>query len=155
MNNEKVQTKAEIVIWDNKYSIGVELIDAQHKQLVVLTNELFQACMLGESAVQTVFKDAMSRMVDYVRIHFSEEQELLQRVKFPDYSDHKSQHDRLIQQILSAVKEHKEGKKFVPNQFVRTLRDWILSHIAVYDKAFGVYVQEQIKKGVLTEKDLK
>jgi len=150
MNNEN----AEIVIWDDKYSTGIELIDEQHKELIVLTNELFQACMAGEGAVQTVFRDAMSRMVDYVQLHFTAEQELLQRIKFPNYAEHKSQHDKLIHEILNAVKSHKEGKKFVPNLFVRTLRDWILGHIAVYDKAYGVYATEQIKKGAISAKDL-
>ena len=153
--DQKNQNKTEIVIWDNKYSTGIEEIDNQHKQLIVLTNELFQACMLGESAVKTVFKEAMSRMVNYVNFHFSAEQELMQRTKFPDYAEHKTQHDSLIQQILAAVKDHKEGKKFVPNLFVRTLRDWILSHIAVYDKAYSLFIQGQIKKGVLSEKDIK
>jgi hemerythrin len=45
--------------------------------------------------------------------------------------------------------------KFVPNNFVRTLKDWVFGHIAVYDKLYRAYVTEQLRKGELTEKELK
>jgi len=143
-----------IVVWDEKYATGIQLIDSQHKELFSLTNELFQACLDGENAIEDVFRDTMGRMVDYVRFHFGAEQELLQRVKYPDYQMHKKQHDTLVMQILSTVKEYSEGKKLAPNQFVRTLRDWILGHIAHYDKLYASYISAQIANGLITEKDI-
>jgi len=144
--------KTDMVVWDEKYAIGIQLIDNQHKELFSITNELFHACLGGEESVKEVFKETMERMVDYVRFHFGAEQELLQRVKYPDYPEHKKQHDTLVRQILESVKEYNEGKKFVPNQFVRTLRDWILGHIGHYDKQYAAYIAAQLKNGLLTEK---
>jgi hemerythrin len=143
-----------IVVWDEKYATGIKLIDDQHKELISITNELFQACLDGENVVKDVFKETMGRMVDYVRFHFGAEQELLQRVKYPDYQEHKKQHDTLVMQILSTVKEYNEGKKLAPNQFVRTLRDWILSHIAHYDKLYASYIANQLKNGLIGDKDI-
>jgi hemerythrin len=142
----------DMVIWDEKYATGIPLIDSQHKELFSLTNELFHACTGGEEKLQGVFKETMGKMVEYVRFHFGAEQELLQRVKYPDYLEHKKQHDTMVLKILEAVKEFNEGKKFVPNQFVRTLRDWILSHIAHYDKLYSAYIITQKKNGLLGEK---
>jgi len=152
---ENKSGNAEIVVWDNKYLTGIDIIDAQHKQLIVLTNKLFEACLTNEDVLQTVFKEAMSSMVLYVRSHFEFELKILQLINYPDYPNHKKQHDSLIKDILAAVKNYNEGKKFVPNHFVRTLRDWIITHIAVYDKKYSVYAWEQVKKGILTEKTLK
>jgi hemerythrin len=144
----------DMVVWDEKYAIGIQLIDNQHKELFSLTNELFHACLNRDEALTNVFKETMSRMVDYVRFHFSAEQELLQRVHYPDFPEHKRQHDELIRDILESVKEYNEGKKMVPNQFVRTLRDWILSHIALTDKLYATYIANQKKKGLLSDKDI-
>jgi hemerythrin len=143
---------AQIVIWGDKYATGIALIDKQHRELVVLTNELYQACLGRSDLVETAFKNAMSRMVEYVRFHFSEELELLQRIKYPDYAEHKRQHENLIKDILEAANEYKEGRKFVPNHFVRTLKDWVFGHIAVSDKIYSAYVHEQKKKGLLNDK---
>jgi hemerythrin len=142
----------DLVVWDDKYATGIKLIDSQHKELFSLTNELFHACLHGDEAYKGgVFKETMSRVVEYVRFHFGAEQELLQRINYPDYQEHKKQHDTLVLKILASVKDYNEGKNFVPNHFVRTLRDWILSHIALSDKLYAAYIAAQRKKGLLSD----
>ena len=145
-------TNAKIVIWDNSYATGIELIDSQHKELVTLTNQLYQACINEEEAVEDAFKEAMSRMVEYVRFHFSAEQQLLERIGFPNHKSHKELHDALVKNILKAAKEYDMGRKFVPNNFVRVLKDWVFGHIAFHDKFYAAYVAEQKKKGLLSDK---
>ena len=147
--------KSEIVVWSDKYATGIELIDGQHHELVELTNQLYIACSTRDDVLQTVFKDAMSNMVKYVRFHFSAELKLLNAINYPDYNNHKKMHDSLVKNILEAANEYNDGKKFVPNNFVRTLKDWIFGHIAVYDKLYSAYVMEQIRSGALTRKALK
>jgi len=144
----------DMVVWDEKYATGIDVIDTQHKELFLLTNELFRACMSDEKTLKSVFTETMGRMVDYVRFHFSAEQELLHKIKYPEYHEHKKQHDKLIRDILTAVTAHNKGEKFVPNQFVRTMRDWILGHIALTDKQYVAFITAQMNKGLLSDKDI-
>jgi hemerythrin len=139
----------QIVTWEEKLSTGIELIDSQHKELVELTNKLYQSCLSGHD--DAVFKEAMSRMVNYVKFHFGAEQQLLERIHYPAYPDHKRQHDTLVKEILDAVKAAGEGKSFVANNFVRTLKEWIFGHIAFTDRQYALYVVEQKRKGLLTD----
>jgi hemerythrin-like metal-binding protein len=140
-----------LVIWSDKFAVGIELIDSQHHRLVDLTNELYRACLIRGETFDTVFKEALSRLVEYVRTHFSAELVLLERIKYPDYHNHKKQHDELVKNILEAAKKYNGARNFVPNQFVRTLQDWIFGHIAVYDQMYATYVREQKHKGLLTD----
>ena len=144
----------EIVVWDNAYTTGIPLIDEQHRELVSLTNQLYQACLTGTNDVGPAFKTSMARMVEYVRFHFTAELEILERVKFPAYADHKMQHDSLVKNILDAAKDFNTGKKFVPNTFVRTLKDWVFGHIAVSDKQYALYIAGQKRRGLLTDKQI-
>jgi len=158
MTNENIQVNQNdlnLVVWEDKFATGIEMVDTQHKQLFDLTNHLYNACFEKDDVLQTMFKESMSKMVEYVRFHFNSELKLLKAVNFPDYHNHKGYHDSLIKEILAAVKDHNDGKKFVPNHFVRTLKDWILSHIAVYDKAYGIYIKDLLNNGKLTLKALK
>jgi hemerythrin len=139
-----------LVTWSKNYATGIKQIDDQHMELVSLTNELYRACLTNEQEIQNVFKEVMSRMVAYVRYHFATELEILERIHFPDYIEHKKQHDQLVLQILEAAKEYNEGRKYVPNSFVRELKDWVFGHIGVYDQIYAVYVAEQRKKGLLS-----
>ncbi|MCL2440120.1 MAG: bacteriohemerythrin [Treponema sp.] len=152
---EKKQEAAEVVLWDEKYATGIEVIDTQHKQLVELTNQLYVACIAKPDILQTVFKEAMHKMVEYVHFHFDAEIKLLKEINFPQLHEHKKMHDDLIKNILNAAKDYNEGKHFVPNHFVRTLKDWIFSHIAIHDKTYSFFVKEQLHNGKLTEQALK
>ena len=145
----------EIITWDAKYATGINVIDVQHKQLVNLSNELYSACMSKGDELQTVFKASMKRMVDYVHFHFDAESKFLNAINYPDYVNHKKMHDVLIKKILDTVKEYEEGKKFVPNNFVRTLVDWVFSHIAFYDRQYSLYAADKIRTGILSPEVLK
>jgi hemerythrin len=56
----------------------------------------------------------------------------------------------LVAKILEASKEYNEGRRYVPNNFVRELKDWVFGHIGVYDQIYAGYVVEQRKKGLLS-----
>lgn len=152
---DQLSKNLDLVIWGPTYATGVMYIDKQHKELVNLTNQLFQACLeCGNETVCIIFKEAMSRMVEYVRFHFNAESELLERINYPDYKEHKKLHEKLVKTILDAAKDYNEGKKYVPNNFARTLKEWVFGHIAVADKIWAAFIQEQRKKGLLSDRQL-
>ena len=140
-----------IVEWGPQYATGIDLIDTQHKALVDLTNQLYKASLIRDGNFEAVFKDSMSRLVEYVRFHFSAENELLERVEYPNHGDHKKEHEILVMQILDAAKAYEEGNKFAPNALVRDLKDWVFGHIALVDREYSAFVAEQKKNGLLTD----
>ena len=144
-----------IITWNSSLNTGIQIIDEQHKHLVNLTNELYQACKLGGDVLDAMFKITMSQMVEYVRFHFTFEQNMLQRVKYPKFMEQKVEHDNLIKTVLEATKDYADKKsRFVPNNFVRFLRDWIVGHIGHADKMYAVYILDLMRKGVISEKDI-
>jgi hemerythrin len=138
-----------IIEWDDRYLIGIPLVDEQHKELIRLTNDLYEGCLQGGEAARANFKIAIQGTVDYVKFHFSAEEQILRNINYPEYAAHKKQHEEFVKQVLEEVKNFEEGKKFVPNVFVRFLRDWILTHIAMADKKYAQYIMALKKKGAL------
>jgi hemerythrin len=132
-----------LVEWDNKYSIGIRMIDDQHKELITLTNTLFKGCLIGTDTAIAYFLGTIRGTVEYVKYHFTAEEKLLEEIEYPLplLERHKEQHRSFVLKILEDVKSFQDGKKFVPNAFVRYLKDWILSHIAVMDKQYAVYIE--------------
>jgi hemerythrin len=138
-----------IVEWDNRYLIGIPLMDEQHKELIRLTDTLYESCLQGDDAAQASFREAIRVAVDYVKFHFSAEEQILKNINYPDFAAHKKAHKEFAKEILWEVSDFEEGKKFVPNVFVRFLRDWILTHIAMMDKNYSRYIHELKKKDAL------
>jgi hemerythrin len=139
------------VEWDDKYSVKIPLIDSQHKELIAHTNRLYQGCLNGtEEEKKTFFLDTVQSVEDYVKFHFSAEEKMLENVRYPYRVKHKRQHEEFVQQMCQEVKDYEKGKKFVPNAFVRFLRDWILSHIAMEDTKYARYIFDLKKTGNLS-----
>jgi hemerythrin len=138
-----------LVEWDERYSVGIPWIDDQHKELIRLTNDLYKGCLTGEDAARINFMATIKGTVDYVKHHFGMEEKLLQDIGYPQLAEHKREHEEFVKHILNEVRSFADGKKFVPNVFVRYLRDWILSHIAVSDRTYAAYVLNPKKQGSL------
>jgi len=131
------------VQWDDSYSVGVELIDKQHKQLFDFTNALYEGCRRGETAAREHFIETLHATVDYVAVHFSTEERIMEKINYPDTANHKREHADFVKKIMESQKELEEDKKGVALKFVQFLRDWVLSHIAICDKKFVEYLNKQ------------
>jgi hemerythrin len=129
-----------LIEWNQRYSVGIPKIDEQHKELVRLTNELYASCLGDDDEMRARFKSTLRALVRYVSDHFGAEERLLQWVHYPRYAEHKKEHESFVKKILEEMDAYLGGKSFVPNNFVRYLKDWILSHIAVSDKHFADYI---------------
>ncbi|MDR1948329.1 MAG: bacteriohemerythrin [Spirochaetaceae bacterium] len=139
-------TEQNLVDWHGSYSIGIPLIDEQHKELVNLTNKLYKSCMAGGEASKRNFMRTIRSAVDYIGYHFSTEEKIMARINYPGFAAHKKEHASFVKEVLHEVDEFNRGNKFTPTNFVRYLKDWVLTHIAVSDKALGDYLLV-IKKG--------
>jgi hemerythrin len=130
-----------LVEWSSKFSVGMRLIDDQHKELFTLTNALFKGCLTDAETAKAYFMGSIQGAVEYVKYHFAAEEKLLENIQYPLLECHRRQHRGFVLKILEDVKSFQAGKHFVPNTFVRYLQDWILSHIAVMDKRYAEYIE--------------
>jgi hemerythrin len=141
--------------WEERFSIGVPLIDSQHKQLVVMTNRLFEACQGGDRPAKEQFKKTIHEAINYIKYHFSTEEQIMEKLLYPGFPAHKKEHADFTHEVLTNVQTFESGKKFVPNQFVRFLKDWVLSHIAITDSKLGEFLLNLRQTGVLEKITMK
>ncbi|MFC2330734.1 MAG: bacteriohemerythrin [Treponema sp.] len=130
---------ARFIEWDSKYDVGIEAVDKQHRHLVDLMNDLYDACLGEKWELDQKFKDVMKELVDYVMVHFKDEEKIMEAIKYPNLKEHKQTHEGFIKEMLSSVSAYTNGKQLVPNSFVRFLRDWLFNHILIDDKEWARY----------------
>jgi hemerythrin len=130
------------VSWSNSYSMGVKLIDDQHKGLLDFVNDLFNHASGNEKEERLYFSLVIQQAVQYIKEHFQAEEKLMVGTKFPGYANHKKSHDEFTMTVLKSVKDFESGKRLVLEKFAYFLKDWILSHIAVMDKQYAEYFKK-------------
>jgi hemerythrin len=135
-----------MINWSDEYSVGNSIIDEQHKGLIRLTDELYEACRQGGGAEKSSFIKALHGSVDYVRTHFSTEEKIMKEVNYPDYEAHKKEHEDFIAEVLRQAKNYETNKPFVPASFVKFLLEWVVNHIAGSDKKYIPYLPSNEQK---------
>jgi hemerythrin len=142
-----MRKKTDLVTWSPRFSVGIKLIDDQHKGLLNLVNNMFNHIPGNEADERKYFRRVIKQATEYVKVHFSTEEKLMIRTKFPGYAAHKRSHDTFITAVVHNVWEYDMGRRFALVEFTRFLREWILTHIAVMDKQFFSYfLQPAVRK---------
>jgi hemerythrin len=126
--------------WDDRYSVGIQLIDDQHKELLRLINTFYAGCMEAGENTKFNFMLAAHGLINYVKYHFAVEEQFLERIKYPDIIAHGQQHKGFIKDILEKIEKYERGKAFSLKNFARYIRDWLLTHMALIDKKYATYI---------------
>jgi hemerythrin len=127
-----------LISWNESLSVGVEPLDVQHRGLVAILNELDQAMTEGQGS--TVLAGLLERLVDYTRVHFHDEEALLETHGYPELPAHRKEHARLKDQVLELKDEYDAGRKTLSVQTMAFLRDWLRDHIVGSDKRYGAFL---------------
>ncbi len=125
-------------IWDDQYSVNVWEMDEQHKKLVTMLNDLFEAMLSGKGR-ETLGK-VLTGLISYTRIHFAAEEELMKKNGFPEYPIHKKEHDALTQKVLELDKRFRTSTVSITVETGNFLKDWLTHHILHSAKKYGQYL---------------
>jgi hemerythrin len=131
--------KSELVKWSSTFSVGIKLIDDQHKGLLNLVNDLFNHVTGDDAEERVYFQKVIQQAVNYVKVHFATEEKIMIATKFPGYAEHKKAHDTFVLTVVDNIRDFEAGKKFTLSGFTKFLKEWVLTHIAIMDKQYFAY----------------
>jgi len=133
--------RIEIFPWNDNFATGIEEIDAQHKRLVELLNELVAHLAFQADAPElTRVFDALK---EYTVVHFSTEERIWARYFQGDPWEewHKHAHSDFIAHVLELkARETTESMDEVISDIVTYLTHWLAMHIIESDKRMAKVV---------------
>lgn len=120
-----------MVEWNDKYKLGVEKIDKQHKKLFDLAEEIYNLLK------SDLFVDKYNKIVnlinelrDYTVFHFNEEEKYMESINYKKLFTHKIEHLKFIDTItkidLDKIDENQDAYILELLDFVT---NWIDNHI--------------------------
>ncbi len=124
--------------WRDKYSVGHHEIDRQHRKLVEILNMLHENMAAGSPPEGLMA--VLERLIRYASEHFTYEESVMERCKYPDLAEHRRKHLAIISQVRNFQIAAKQGKATVPLKLMTFLKDWLDKHILDTDMKYSSYV---------------
>ena len=125
------------ITWDGSASIGVEIIDKQHRQIVRCINELSLACEIDDRRKVTEIIDTLQY---HTVAHFAYEEELMEKAGYPMTETHKLNHEFFLAKIDQYANAHGAGLD-IGRDLLRELEEWWLRHIQKEDILIAGYAR--------------
>ncbi len=135
--------------WKDDYSLGIEAIDAQHKELFVIANKVLA---LNPESLRNkdyepdreMLKGVLHHLYDYVKRHFHDEEEYMRQIGYPELPHHIQTHEHIINEMNVLLKQSPNLRK-LEIDLVHFLNQWIVTHIMDEDKKIRIWLDTQNK----------
>lgn len=127
------------VEWSDRLRIGVDAIDAQHRELFTRVAAFESALEHGETRR---IADTFAFLRDYALVHFAREEELMRAAAYPSLDAHRAEHLQFVGRLSALVREHEAGgaNAFLGLRARNWVVVWLLDHVAGTDQALGQYL---------------
>lgn len=123
-------------IWKDEYSVHVQEIDAQHKQLIGLINRLLEA-INNTIATKELLDDILNELIKYTVYHFSTEEKYFHKFEYEFTEEHVLQHTLFAQKVTDFQKKFVDNEVEVSFELIDFLEDWLIEHICGSDQKYS------------------
>ncbi|HEY8362808.1 MAG TPA: hemerythrin family protein [Tissierellaceae bacterium] len=135
------------MMWKDRYRIGVDTIDRQHKELFDRVSHFIQIVQNDtnwEDKIDDV-KKTLDFMKEYVIYHFNDEEKYQEEINFPEIEEHKEAHIKFRESINQYVQICEAGQfnENIIKEFAGKLMTWLIVHVCKMDQRIGEYANKK------------
>ena len=127
--------------WTDDLCTGNSFIDGDHRKLISMVNALFDAMEKGQAS--DIMSKVMHNLIVYTKEHFGREEEEMRRINYAAWISHKSEHTKLIKQVLELKSTMDAGGRINVAAVSKFLSDWLRNHILTVDMKLAAALQTQ------------
>jgi len=128
-----------LFIWKPSYELGIPEIDLDHRKLVGMINELYEA--IKQAHGHELIGQTIDRLLEYAHRHFDTEESFMRASRYPGIEAHESEHQAFREQVKVMAARCCEGKCPPTIEMMNFLRDWLRDHVTTTDKELGKYLK--------------
>lgn len=122
--------------WRSSFECGHPVIDMQHRELFNVGNELINSVLDHRPKVGTEY--LLHELVEHIKEHFSTEEEVLERTRYPLLAEHRNIHRALVERAADLQERYREGLLPVSDLVGFIAYDVISKHIIKDDLQFAL-----------------
>ena len=125
--------------WTPSLSVGVKMIDDQHKMWFEKAEALFEAGKNRQA--KEYIGELLTFLDDYTKKHFADEEKYMLSIHYPEYDAQKKAHTAFIAELAKLRNDFDTsgGSLLVILNANQMVVDWLTKHISNMDKKIGQF----------------
>jgi len=129
--------------WHPSLSVGIELIDEQHKEWFNRAERLFDAGKKGQA--KEYIGELLEFLDSYTKKHFADEERYMRQLNYPGLEEQKKAHAAFIAQLVKLREDYDAsgGSISVIINANKIVIDWLTKHISNMDRQIGEFVRSK------------
>jgi hemerythrin len=117
--------------WKAHYSVGIEAVDHEHKELIALINRLHDE-LTGAGTVFSV-EAFFGDLLTAISAHFALEERFMREQHYDQLAQHKADHERLLDEIRTMMDDFIGDAEAGRDDLSARLDAWFSRHFETHD----------------------
>ena len=127
------------IMWSEMMSVGVPVLDSDHKTLVGLINLLQRS--IGDPEEYVAVYSVLGALEEYAAHHFAREEKMMEASRCPQIDAHRQTHDGFTLRVGTLKQRYESDPSSVRARDCLTfLNDWLVNHICTTDMNYRAWV---------------
>ncbi|GAA0554279.1 hemerythrin-like metal-binding protein [Rhizomicrobium palustre] len=128
-----------LIDWSEHYSMGVELFDKEHLELIAILNQLHEALEAGD---HYRLESLCYRLMEHTIQHFRHEEMYFDDWAYPQKEAHRNAHKQLRREVFALQsKLLADPDEEAMNALSTFLKEWLTRHILTFDRDYGEFLR--------------
>ena len=132
------------IVWDDSFSVGIEELDKQHKQIVGVINRLIDEPKEGFDPDEVA--KILDELTKFAHYHFKMEEQLLAEHGYPDLHTQQDEHKEFRIELANLCMDSMKNHTIIPINVLLYLREWWTDHILVKDMKYRPFLTGRVGK---------
>jgi hemerythrin len=120
-----------VLQWRKEFSVGIEEVDHEHRELIDLIRGLQEDLGHGADTEQVI--DMLGEIYAQIAAHFALEEKMMRRTHYPALADHKEDHETLLDDLRDIMDEVEDDGILDQAQLTDDLDRWFSDHFRMHD----------------------
>lgn len=125
--------------WKAEYEIGESKIDAQHRTVIGLINQLMSS---WHNCSHEALSDILAEMTEYAHEHLAYEEHVMADCGYPELESHKVKHRQYVRQTAKMCMQAVRDTQQAPDRIFDFLMQWWDRHILQEDQLYKPYLKQ-------------
>ena len=123
-----------MIEWDDKYSVGISIIDNEHKKLICIMNKAIVLEQNGSNPKEIT--EVLNEMNKYAHTHIATEETYMVKFNYPDYENHRKEHQGFSIETMAFLDKITNSNRQLICEILEHLKNWLVHHVQGTDRKY-------------------